>query len=169
MTQISDIDIMKYNSIQLEMIRRGFTLPTSIEIAFCEEYNISFNANKAALKAGYSHIDANEQSYNLLRQFNTVFYMCELAKETRDRKKINVQWVIDKAVLLYDKSMADTPIVDGMGNKTGVYKFDSSGAAKALLIISKHVESDGFNGEFKQINSGTNDNSVVMWGGTVNE
>jgi len=160
---------MEYNSIQQEMIRRGFALPTQIEIAFCEEYNISFNAKKAALKAGYPLVDANEQSYNLLRQFNTVFYMTELAKESRERRKINVQWVIDKAVLLYNKSMADTPIKNLMGENTGVYKFDSAGAAKALLIISKHVESDGFNGEFKQINSGTNDSSVVMWGSPVNE
>ena len=117
------------------------------------------------MKAGYPHTEANEQSYNLLRQFNTVFYMCELAKETREKKKINVQWVIDKAVSLYDKSMADVPVVDAMGNKTGVYKFDSSGAAKALLIISKHVETNGFNGEFKQINS--ENNNIVMWGRTI--
>ena len=37
--------------------------------------------------------------------------------------------------------------------------------SKALLIISKHVETNGFNGEFKQINS--ENNNIVMWGRTI--
>lgn len=128
---------------------------TAKQLTFCEEYTKDLNATQAAIRAGYSEKSANKIASQLWSKLDIQQKIAELMQERSQRVKIDADWVLMAAKKIYDRCMQEEPILDRDGNPIKVvdgdgvivaaYKFDSSGANKALDTIGKHVSVQAFN------------------------
>lgn len=111
---------------------------------FVEEYLIDFNAVRSAIAAGYSkHSAKTIGPQNLRRQY--IKEAIIKAMEERSAKiKIDAEWVLLAAKKIYDRCMQEEQILNKEGKPTGEYRFEHSGANKALEIIGKHVDIQAF-------------------------
>lgn len=105
---------------------------------FCKEYIIDLNATQAAIRAGYSEKTAQEQGSRLLSNVMVQYKISELKSSREERLQIDADWVLKQAVKVHERCMQAEPVIVG-GEPTGEYKFDSSGANKALELVGKHV------------------------------
>lgn len=110
---------------------------------FCNEYLIDLNATQAAIRAGYSERTAQEQSSRLLSNVMVSSRVAELMQIRVESTAIDAAWVLTSAKKVFDRCMQNEAVNDGEGD-TGVYKFEHSGANKALEIIGKHVDVQAF-------------------------
>lgn len=112
---------------------------TAKQSLFVKYYLVSLNATDAAIKAGYSEKTAKEMGYENL----TKPHISEAIKKAMDNRSkkadISAQWVLDRLTELTERCMQAEQVLDREGNPTGDYKFDSSGANKALESIGKHL------------------------------
>jgi phage terminase small subunit len=106
---------------------------------FAKEYIVDLNAGAAAIRAGYSEKTAYEMGYENLRKPHLAEYIQTLMKERSDKTAINAQWVLDRLTELTNRCMQAEMVTDREGNPTGEWKFDSSGANKALDSIGRHL------------------------------
>ncbi len=112
---------------------------------FCKEYIIDFNATQAAIRAGYSEATANVIAAQNLSKLSIQTRIKELIEERNERVQIDADYVLRQAVKLHERCMQEIrpkmasgqQVEDENGNK--LFVFDSSGAAKALELIGKHV------------------------------
>ncbi|EKO3523275.1 terminase small subunit [Vibrio fluvialis] len=121
---------------------------------FCREYLIDLNATQAAIRAGYSAKTANAAAGRLLSNVSIQARISELKQERIEEVKIDANWVLLNAKRVFDKCMQDEPVLDRNGDPIMVrteqgelaaaYRFDSTGANKALDTIGKHVEVQAF-------------------------
>jgi phage terminase small subunit len=105
---------------------------------FCKEYIIDLNGTQAAIRAGYSEKTARAIATENLAKPNIQDRITELRAEREERLKIDADWVLRQAVKVHERCMQAEPVIIG-GEPTGEYKFDSSGANKALELVGKHV------------------------------
>lgn len=127
--------------------------------AFCIEYLVDLNATQAAIRAGYSKKTANRIASQLLTKLDIQERVAELKQERCQRTKIDADWVLLSAKRVFDRCMQDEQVVDregwpvlcntSDGEVAAAYKFDASGANKALETIGKHVDVNAF-GTVKQ-------------------
>ncbi|MGM9544521.1 MAG: terminase small subunit [Romboutsia timonensis] len=106
---------------------------------FCNEYIIDFNGTQAAIRSGYSKKTANEQAAQLLAKLSIQTYLKELIEGRNERTKITQDEVVADIIKVKNRCMQNEAILDKDGNETGVYKFDSTGANKALDMLMKHT------------------------------
>lgn len=126
---------------------------------FCKEYLIDLNATQAAIRSGYSKKTANRIATTLLSNIVIQKRLSQLKASREKRVQINADWVLEQAVKVHSRCMEDQELVlefektkNGQKkyvaktNKDGkfLYKFDSSGALKALDTIGKHVNIQAF-------------------------
>ena len=116
---------------------------TAKQELFCQEYLIDLNATQAAIRAGYSANSAAVIACENLIKPNIQDRIAELKLERSKNTKIDAEWVLRSAKKVYDRCMQEEPVMS-QGEPTGEYKFDSSGANKALDIIGKHVDVQAF-------------------------
>ena len=117
---------------------------------FCREYLIDLNATQAAIRAGYSEKTANRVASENMSKLDIQSRIAELKQERQDRVKVDADYVLKQAVKLHERCMqeikpkmiAGSQVEDDNGNK--LFVFDSSGAAKALELIGKHVDVQAF-------------------------
>ena len=120
---------------------------------FCEEYIVDLNATQAAIRAGYSKRTAGVQAHALLKLPKIAQVVDDLMAERSKKTAITAEWVLEQAKLVYSRCMEEVqPIMesgedggqkeDEHGNK--VFKFEHSGANKALEIIGRHVDIQAF-------------------------
>ena len=126
---------------------------------FCKEYIIDLNATQAAIRAGYSEKTANEQGCQNLAKLNIQERIAELKEDREKRLVIDADWVLQQAVKVHMMCMQAEPVIVG-GEPTGEYKFDSSGANKALELVGKHVNIQAWK-EKAEITLGE---SITPWG-----
>ena len=126
---------------------------------FCKEYIIDLNATQAAIRAGYSEKTANEQGCQNLAKLNIQERIAELKEDREKRLVIDADWVLQQAVKVHMMCMQAEPVIVG-GEPTGEYKFDSSGANKALELVGKHVNIQAWK-EKTEITLGE---SITPWG-----
>ena len=127
---------------------------TDKQEAFCQEYVVDMNGTKSAIRAGYSEKTANRIASNLLSKVDIQQRIAEFKQERCQRVQIDADWVLMAAKKIYDRCMQEEPILDrdgkpvtvfdGSGEIVAAYKFDSSGANKALDTIGKHVNVNAF-------------------------
>ena len=127
---------------------------TDKQEVFCREYIIDFNATQAAIRAGYSEKTARSLGAENLTKPDVSHRIAALMQERSNSTKIDAEWVLKSAKRVYDRCMQDIPVLDREGNPVlcetengelaATYKFDSSGANKALEIIGKHVDVQAF-------------------------
>jgi len=112
--------------------------------AFCLEYLIDLNATKAAMRAGYSESSAYSIAGENMKKPEIIERIAELKAERSKITKIDAQWVLENAKKVFDRCMQHEPVMQA-GEPTGEYKFEHSGANKALEIIGKHIDVQAFN------------------------
>lgn len=121
---------------------------------FCNEYIVDLNATQAAIRAGYSGKTAQEQSSRLLSNVIIQDRISELKQGRIERVKIDADWVLVSAKKVFDRCMQEEEIKGDDGAVIGQYKFEHSGANKALEIIGKHVKVRAFEKEEEMDNVG---------------
>ncbi len=126
---------------------------------FCKEYIIDLNATQAAIRAGYSEKTANEQGCQNLAKLSIQERIAELKEDREKRLVIDADWVLQQAVKVHMMCMQAEPVMVS-GEPTGEYKFDSSGANKALELVGKHVNIQAWK-EKTEITLGE---SITPWG-----
>ena len=117
---------------------------TDKQKTFCEEYLIDLNATKAAIRAGYSEKTAKQIGSRLLTNVDITDSITELRAKRSESTAIDAAWVLRQAVKVHERCMQAEEIKDREGGSTGEYKFEHSGANKALEIIGKHIDVQAF-------------------------
>jgi phage terminase small subunit len=59
--------------------------------------------------------------------------------EAARRAGVSRQWVIENLKSVAERCMQAQPVLDKLGNETGMYVFDASGANRSLELIGKHL------------------------------
>lgn len=109
--------------------------------AFVREYLVDLNGTQAAIRAGYSEKSAERIAFELLKETPEVAAAVQAAMNERAKVVgITAQSVLDRLNKVADRCMQAEEVVDREGNPTGLYKFDSAGANRALELIGKHLK-----------------------------
>lgn len=106
---------------------------------FAEEYSVDCNASQAAIRAGYSARTADKIGTQLLGKTSIGEMVNELLLAKAERCQVSAEWVVKSLQEVVDRCMKPKEIRDSQGKPTGVYKFDSKGACRALELIGKHI------------------------------
>ena len=134
---------------------------------FCKEYLVDFNGTQADIRAGYSKKTANEQASRLLTKVNVQTYLKKLIEKRNERTKITQDEVIADIIKVKDRCMQNEAVLDKEGNETGIYKFDSNGANKALDMLMKHTGGYETDNKQKAFNISVNREAVEVEGNSI--
>ena len=134
---------------------------------FCEEYIIDLNGTQAAIRAGYSKKTANEQASRLLAKVNVQTYLKHLIEKRNKRTNITQDDVVADIIKVKDRCMQNEAVLDKEGNETGIYKFDSNGANKALDMLMKHTGGYETDNKQKAFNISVNREAVEVEGNSI--
>ena len=134
---------------------------------FCKEYLVDFNGTQAAIRAGYSKKTANEQASRLLTKVNVQTYLKQLIEKRNKRTNITQDDVIADIIKVKDRCMQNEAVLDKEGNETGIYKFDSNGANKALDMLMKHTGGYETDNKQKAFNISVNREAVEVEGNSI--
>ena len=134
---------------------------------FCEEYIIDLNGTQAAIRAGYSKKTANEQAAQLLAKLSIQEYICELKNKRSERVKYSQDELMRDILEVKNRCMQANPVLDKEGNETGIWKFDSNGANKALDMLAKHVGFYETDNKQKAFNISVNREAVDVEGNSI--
>lgn len=108
---------------------------------FIDEYMIDMNATAAYLRAGYKCTEetARANSSRLLTNANVIAEIEQRQDKLTQESGLTVQWVLNNFKIVAERCMQAEAVTDREGNPTGEYRFDSSGANKALEKIGQHL------------------------------
>ena len=134
---------------------------------FCEEYIIDLNGTQAAIRAGYSEKTANRIASELLSKLDIQEYICVLKNKRSERVKYSQDELMRDILEVKNRCMQANPVLDKEGNETGVWKFDSNGANKALDMLAKHVGFYETDNKQKAFNISVNREAVEVEGNTI--
>ena len=134
---------------------------------FCEEYIIDLNGTQAAIRAGYSKKTARAIANELLTKLDIQEYICELKNKRSERVKYSQDELMRDILEVKNRCMQANPVLDKEGNETGVWKFDSNGANKALDMLAKHVGFYETDNKQKAFNISVNREAVEVEGNSV--
>lgn len=134
---------------------------------FCQEYVIDLNGTQAAIRAGYSEKTANEQAARMLANVSIKAKITELQSDIAKSLGISAEWIIERLKQVAERCMQAEPVMIRDGKEmieSGEYKFDSSGANKALELLGKHVGVFEKDNEQKEKNINLNINKKIIEG-----
>ena len=131
---------------------------------FCEEYIIDLNGTQAAIRAGYSKKTANEQAAQLLAKLSIQEYIQKIKNKRSERVKYSQDELMRDILEVKNRCMQANPVLDKEGNETGIWKFDSNGANKALDMLAKHVGFYETDNKQKAFNISVNREAVEVEG-----
>ena len=134
---------------------------------FCEEYIIDLNGTQAAIRAGYSKKTARAIANELLTKLDIQEYICELKNKRSERVKYSQDELMRDILEVKNRCMQANPVLDKEGNETGIWKFDSNGANKALDMLAKHVGFYETDNKQKAFNISVNREAVEVEGNSV--
>ena len=134
---------------------------------FCEEYIIDLNGTQAAIRAGYSEKTANRIASELLTKLDIQEYICELKNKRSERVKYSQDELMRDILEVKNRCMQASPVLDTEGNETGIWKFDSNGANKALDMLAKHVGFYETDNKQKAFNISVNREAVEVEGNSI--
>lgn len=109
------------------------------EKVFINEYLKDFNATRAAIKSGYSKNSASTIAGRLLRKVEVQAAVKKRLESRMAALSLDQEYVLKNLLAIHERCMQAEPVVDSNGEKTGLYKFDASGANRALELIGKHL------------------------------
>lgn len=112
---------------------------TTKQRRFVEEYALDCNATAAARRAGYAPQNADRVGPELLGKTCVRAAIDEALLDRAERCQVSADWVLKNLRDVVERCMKPKEILDSQGKATGVYRFDSRGACRALELIGKHV------------------------------
>lgn len=80
----------------------------------------------------------------ILNYPNVLGFINSVKEKVAEEAQIDAAWVLKAAKDIYDRCMQAEPVIDKDGGRTGEYKFEHTGANKALDTIGKHVHVNAF-------------------------
>ena len=134
---------------------------------FCEEYIIDLNGTQAAIRAGYSKKTARAIANELLTKLDIQEYIYELKNKRSERVKYSQDELMRDILEVKNRCMQANPVLDKEGNETGIWKFDSNGANKALDMLAKHVGFYETDNKQKAFNISVNREAVEVEGNSI--
>ena len=124
---------------------------TNKQRAFCEEYVIDRDGQKAARRAGYKSTTYMASMVDtLLKNPAVAAKIAELDEEIRQRNQITKDTIIKDICEIRDRCMQRVPVMyfnyetkeyeqKTDENGEGVWQFDANNALKACDMLAKHV------------------------------
>lgn len=106
---------------------------------FVKEYLVDLNATQAALRAGYGEKNAKQQGTENLAKPIIQEAIQKQIKKREEKTELNAEWVLKKLEKIALRCMQEEEVITKDG-PTGEFKFDSSGANKAIELIGKHLK-----------------------------
>ena len=134
---------------------------------FCEEYIIDLNGTQAAIRAGYSKKTARAIANELLTKLDIQEYICKLKNKRSERVKYSQDELMRDILEVKNRCLQANPVLDKEGNETGIWKFDSNGANKALDMLAKHVGFYETDNKQKAFNISVNREAVEVEGNSI--
>ncbi|MCU4623952.1 terminase small subunit [Acinetobacter radioresistens] len=126
---------------------------------FCHEYLIDLSIKNAAARAGFSERSARQHGWVVFNRPEVKERIAFLREERNRELGLDSYYVLKNLKSIAERCMQaeavvdreGSPIVqvDEEGNLAAIYKFEHSGANKALELIGKHI---GMFVEQKKIN-----------------
>ncbi len=113
---------------------------TPKQTLFRDRYCIHFNATQAAIEANYSKKTARQIGANLLSKVYMQEAIAEKLRKHEEKADITAEYILTSLKAIAERCRQAEPILDREGNPTGEYRFDSSGANKALELLGKHLK-----------------------------
>ena len=112
---------------------------TSRQAKFVLEYLIDLNATAAAKRAGYAPAYADRQAHQLLENTRVAAALAAKQAERAERTEETADGVLRDLRAVADRCMQGVEVCDSEGRKTGEWRFNASGANRALELIGKHL------------------------------
>jgi phage terminase small subunit len=107
--------------------------------AFVDEYLIDLNATQAAIRAGYSPKRADAMGYENLRKPEIQAAVSAAKAKRAERLELTAEYVVAALHDVEQRCRQAVEVLDKDGNPTGEWRFDASGANKALELIGRHI------------------------------
>lgn len=112
---------------------------------FVKEYLIDLNATQAAIRAGYSENTAKQIGYENLTKLYIVEAIQKELEQRAIKAEVSSEYVLSSLRSIADKCMQEEEVMKYDYNEkemvgTGEYKFDSSGAIRALELLGKYLK-----------------------------
>lgn len=112
---------------------------TAKQSLFVKEYLVDLNGTQAAIRAGYGEKTARiVASENLTKPYIQEAIQKQI-KKREEKTELNAEWVLKKLETIANRCMQEEEVMSKDG-PTGEFKFDSSGANKAIELIGKHLK-----------------------------
>lgn len=106
---------------------------------FVAEYLKDLNATQAAIRAGYSPRTANEQAARLLAKVSIRAATEQAFNKRAAKVELSADYVLGNLTEITERCMQHAAVLDKEGEPTGEYRFDASGANRALELLGKHL------------------------------
>lgn len=104
---------------------------------FCQERANGKSIVDAYTAAGYARNDSNSARLNGNERIRA--RILELQTDAAARLGIDRQWVLNGLKTVAERCMQGVEVLDGEGEPTGEWKFDSAGASRALVALGKDI------------------------------
>jgi phage terminase small subunit len=114
--------------------KKVVTKVTACQQKLVDQLLITPKVKDAAERIGMSYTYARK----VVTKPHVIQALLESHKRVSERAEIDAAFVLRGAVEVFERCMQDQPVLDSEGNPTGEYRFEHSGANKALEIIGKH-------------------------------
>jgi phage terminase small subunit len=112
---------------------------TPRQARFVEEYLVDLNATQAAVRAGYSTKWASRRGSLLLKLPLVAAAVAERKAARAARSEVDAAWVLSQLWEVAVRCLQAVPVLDRSGRETGEWRFNASGANRALELIGKHL------------------------------
>ena len=116
----------------LAFIANGYSNQAHAYISACEKLNKKPSKNPVT------------SGSEILNYPNVLGFINSVKAVVAEEVQIDAAWVLASAKKVYDRCMQEEAVVDRDGAPTGEYKFEHSGANKALDTIGKHIDVQAF-------------------------
>lgn len=106
---------------------------------FIQHYLVHLKVGEAAVAAGYTKKTADKAGYRMLDRPEIREAIRTAMAKRAEKAQIDADWVLIRLIEMYERCSQAKPVLDKAGKETGVYRFDSKGALRALELIGKHI------------------------------
>jgi phage terminase small subunit len=107
---------------------------------FVQEYIIDLNATQAAIRAGYSKRMAGYIGWQLLQKTLISAEIDRQLRKREERTQVDQDYVIKGLLNVHERCVQAVEVLDKEGNPTGEFRFEASGANKALELLGRHLK-----------------------------
>jgi phage terminase small subunit len=117
---------------------------TELQSRFVEEMLLDpTSATRAYVKAGGRGApgsSARQQAARLMADGGVARALDAARRERSARLRIDADWVTERLVMIINRCMTIEEVYDSVGERTGVFKFDTAGANSAIRTLVLHLE-----------------------------